>query len=218
MNRIFVIGDVHGCLNSFKHLVAQLNLTYSDHLILLGDYVSKGPNPLGTLEYVIRLQENYQLTALIGNHDLKLLDHLINPTSDSTSEIIGLGNSVFTKLQESRKQRLILFLQNLPFYLVLEDSIFVHAGFDFSSSNPFEDKEIMTTIRSFEYHKEHALGKRIFHGHVPTPLVKIQELVSQKEQIIPLDNGCVYNNIEGLGNLLCLEVNKMKLIVQPNIG
>lgn len=218
MNRIFVIGDIHGCLNTFKHLFAKLNLTNRDHLILLGDYVSKGPNPLETLEYVINLQENYQLTALIGNHDLKVLNHLINPTSQSTSEIISLGNSVFTNLLESQQEPLISFLQSLPYYLVLEDSIFVHAGFNFFSSNPFEEKESMTTIRSFKYHKDHAQGKRIFHGHVPTPLIKVQELVNQKAQIIPLDNGCVYNNIEGLGNLLCLEVNRMKLIIQANIG
>ncbi|KAI9282535.1 Metallo-dependent phosphatase-like protein [Sporodiniella umbellata] len=68
--RIFVVGDVHGCIDEFNRLLDTLafNAT-TDQLILAGDLTSKGPDSLG----VIRRAKSLGLLCVRGNHDDKLV-------------------------------------------------------------------------------------------------------------------------------------------------
>ena len=50
MNRIIVIGDVHGCYEELKELVQLLNIHISDRLICVGDLLDKGPKSLEVVE------------------------------------------------------------------------------------------------------------------------------------------------------------------------
>jgi len=47
---------------------------------------------------------------------------------------------------------------------------------------------------------------------------EISTKINNKENIIPLDNGCVFKEENGFGNLLCLNINTFDLIIQENIG
>ena len=42
-HRVFAIGDVHGHFEMLLDLVADLELTECDHVVLLGDLVDRGP-------------------------------------------------------------------------------------------------------------------------------------------------------------------------------
>src|SRR5919197_884614 len=42
--RTLVIGDVHGCLDELRALVAKAGVTADDRVVLVGDLVSKGPD------------------------------------------------------------------------------------------------------------------------------------------------------------------------------
>ncbi|KAI8342767.1 Metallo-dependent phosphatase-like protein [Chlamydoabsidia padenii] len=64
--RIFVVGDVHGCANELAELVAKVQYNQStDAMILAGDMVSKGPDNPG----VIRLAKEKGMYCVRGNHD-----------------------------------------------------------------------------------------------------------------------------------------------------
>ena len=39
---IYVIGDIHGCLYSFKKMLKELNISKEDKLIALGDVIDRG--------------------------------------------------------------------------------------------------------------------------------------------------------------------------------
>ena len=53
----YATTDVHGCLQTLRYLVEQeLQLTPDDELFLLGDYVNKGPDSRGVLDYLMHLQ------------------------------------------------------------------------------------------------------------------------------------------------------------------
>ena len=65
MSRRFVATDLHGCLRTFRYLVEEeLRLRPTDYLYLLGDYVNKGPDSGGVLDYLMQLQD-YWLSSVL---------------------------------------------------------------------------------------------------------------------------------------------------------
>ena len=71
MSKIYAVGDIQGCAPSLKELVKKLP-THSK-MIFLGDLVNRGPDSLGTLRFLKRLQEDRRIECILGNHDLHLL-------------------------------------------------------------------------------------------------------------------------------------------------
>jgi len=68
----YVIGDVHGCIDELKALLAQVSFNpQHDSLWLTGDLVARGPNSLEVLRYVSSLGDSVRM--VLGNHDLHLL-------------------------------------------------------------------------------------------------------------------------------------------------
>ena len=48
----YVIGDVHGCLAELTSLVESLPLEQGDTVVFLGDYIDRGPNSRGVIDYL----------------------------------------------------------------------------------------------------------------------------------------------------------------------
>lgn len=54
MKRMLVISDIHGELEKFEGLLAAVGYNpEKDQLILLGDYVDRGPNAKGVIEKLL---------------------------------------------------------------------------------------------------------------------------------------------------------------------
>src|SRR4051812_1082123 len=67
--RTLVIGDVHGCLDELRALVARAGLTADDAIVFVGDLVAKGPDSAG----VVAWARERGAAAVLGNHD----DHVL---------------------------------------------------------------------------------------------------------------------------------------------
>ncbi|KAI9363136.1 Metallo-dependent phosphatase-like protein [Pilaira anomala] len=68
--RIFVVGDVHGCLKELNTLLTQIKFDPTkDQMILAGDLTTKGPDTVG----VIRRAKELGLLCVRGNHDDKIV-------------------------------------------------------------------------------------------------------------------------------------------------
>lgn len=74
--RTLAIGDIHGCSTALRTLAKLVGFTPEDRLITLGDYVDKGPDVPGVLEWLCRRADRdpRSLIALRGNHDQMMLD------------------------------------------------------------------------------------------------------------------------------------------------
>ncbi|PIY08696.1 MAG: serine/threonine protein phosphatase [Flexibacter sp. CG_4_10_14_3_um_filter_32_15] len=224
--RRFVISDIHGCSKTFKALVEnKIQLTKDDHLFLLGDYIDKGIDSAGVIDYILYLKENdFQVFPLMGNHEFNLLE--------ATQEYNERMFRLFLKINKCKgivdekskiKPHYLAFFKSLPYYYELEDYHLVHAGFDFRNEKPFENYKAMLEIRRFQVKIELLKGKKIVYGHQPTNLTDIQKSIANYAPLIPLDNGCVYTkphkvlDYKQLGNLCSLNLNSLELIIQKNI-
>ena len=190
--RLYAIGDVHGRLDllSAMHeaIEEQISLTGPDdwRIIHLGDYVDRGPDSKGVLDYLIdRQQRHDRIITLAGNHDVGFLDFLDLPDSrglfanwggDSTARSYGLEADFSDPVRLSFYHAALLravparhrrFLEGLGFSVEFGDFFFCHAGIRPGIALDAQKPDDLVWIRDrFLTH----LGlhpKVIVHGHTP---------------------------------------------------
>lgn len=76
--RTIAIGDIHGCSIALAALINAVDLQPSDTLVTLGDYVNKGIDSKGVLNYLLALQTRHRLIQLLGNHEAVMCEESHN--------------------------------------------------------------------------------------------------------------------------------------------
>ena len=76
---IYVMSDIHGCLNRYRNVLRQIRLRKDDHLYILGDVIDRGPEGLRILKDTM---ERGNVTLLLGNHEHMMLEALSHPDND----------------------------------------------------------------------------------------------------------------------------------------
>ncbi|MCG8699589.1 MAG: serine/threonine protein phosphatase [Bacteroidales bacterium] len=222
--RRFVIPDIHGCVKTFRKLVSKIELQKSDQLFLLGDYISRGPNSSGTLDYIIELISNkFNIYPLRGNHEHNFLvasQHLNAFNLRFHARRTKCADLLDDNKQLQRKYQ--VFFENLPYYFDVDGYFLVHAGFN-TLVKPFADKKAMLEKRNMIYNTNTFDGKTIIFGHQPHQIDTITNAIETQSKLLPLDNGCVYKNkykfLDGkkIGTLCCYNLDDRSLIQQSNI-
>jgi serine/threonine protein phosphatase 1 len=235
MHRRWVIPDLHGCLKTLQGLVEEIiKPSRSDELYFLGDYIDRGPDSRGVLDYIRRLQaDEYQVTALKGNHEdlaVELHDaelrsknpwHFTFGNKKREAWFMMGGRETLKSFGVSHVREIpedyIEWMRALPYFSLLDQFVLVHAGLNFSNEDPFEDKTSMLWLRDYEIIPSRIGNRRIIHGHMPASMELIQlSLNSKIYKFIDLDNGIYVQGREGYGNLVALELNSMELVIQDN--
>jgi serine/threonine protein phosphatase 1 len=225
MGRRFAATDLHGCLRTLRYLVEQeLRLRPADTLYLLGDYVNKGPDSRGVLDYLMQLQGfGYQVHCLRGNHEHELLatiygtpnaNHMWKTEAerDMTLASFGVARAADVPVQY------VHWLAALPLTLELPDFVLVHASFDFAlpPANLRQDTHSMLYTKSFVFDPSRLAGKRLLLGHVPTPVAVVEEVVAKKAGAIGLDTGCAFLHNPELRHLAALDLDSWRLHLVEN--
>ena len=232
MEKLWVIPDIHGCVNTLKQLIENgLQPSKEDKLYFLGDYIDRGPDGKGVIDYVMSLQEGgYQVEYLIGNHEYYCMNSyeadqhrfLFKSSIQKEWERYGAKmtlKSFGVKRPRDIDEKYIEWMSKGKYYIELDDYILVHAGMNFNIPDPFDDTMSMLWVRDFKVDTLKIGGKKIIHGHVPVEYSLIQLFIdSGGYNFIALDNGVYYRDQKvGFGNLMALELNTMELIAQPNV-
>lgn len=214
--RVFAIGDIHGCFDSLKELVEEkIKLTTSDRVILLGDYIDRGSKSRQVIDYMMALKEKgFQLVALRGNHEQMLLDAYEDESLVPLCLMNG-GKETLKSFGISSYQQLdtayLDFFNSLPLFYAFDHYLFVHAGFNDLIEDPFEDTYHMIWKSRDQYFHPLLKDKTIIHGHQVIPHAFCDQRIQNKEQVIDIDTGCVFSQYSDYGRLTALEITSQSI-------
>ena len=230
LKRLLAISDIHGDLEKLEKLLQLVDYNEKyDQLLLLGDYVDRGPQSRQVLDRVIELKKKGAI-ALIGNHEKMMIEAFdeSNPMKLKrwyyNGGIQTLQNYGYTIEKDSAKywyttdelpepitmnkeiKEHIQFVKELLYYYETDTHIFVHAGVHPETPLQQTDEHTLVWIRE-EFHQCYAGPKTVVFGHTPTKyLHNSPEVYFGKNNIIGIDGGCAYG-----GRLNCLEVESLKI-------
>lgn len=212
MERVYAIGDIHGCYDRLRRLLDRIDIHWSrDMLIFLGDYIDRGSHSFEVLDFLIDLKRQYPKTVFLrGNHETMLLDFLSGIRT--LSFVYNGGQQTLDSYHRHapRAEHLTIPKEHLDFIdsLVLchqtEDYIFVHAGLRPGIPVTEQSEEDLLWIREPFISTETDFEKRVVFGHTPFP----EPLV--KPDKIGIDTGAVYGN-----RLTCVRLPDVTFFSEP---
>ena len=227
----YVIGDIHGCVKSFRALVNEvIHLQRTDTLYLLGDYIDRGPDSKGVLDFIMELITiGYDIKPIIGNHEYMLLqsledeDEFANWAKNGSAQTLmsfGVNKEMVNDIVSIYEipDLYVEFLCKLKYYEKTTDFYLVHAGLGKGINDPVDDLEALLWSRKEQYNRMLLRNRILIHGHTPVPLIAIQDrLYDSEANILNLDGGCVYPHLDGFGYLIGMNMDTFELFYQKNI-
>lgn len=200
--RIFAIGDIHGCYQKLRQLIARLPYDpQCDTLVFLGDYIDRGWQSREVITFICELRrQGRQVITLTGNHEYLVMEY--HRTADPVllpylhrlgveATLQSYGTQHLKALQELAflpPDHMQFFSQLLPYWQT-EEYIFVHAGLTPGVALAEQDLPTLCETRSAFYTREFDYGKLVIFGHSPFEL----PLVTPTK--IGIDTGAVYGNL-----------------------
>ena len=186
--RTIVVGDIHGCYDELVDLLDKVSFSTEDRLIAVGDLIVKGEKNREVLDLFIT---DSRFRSVIGNHDLALVRYW-------RGEEISLKKSQkkTRKQLKADKERYFSYLASLPFMIVLDSHIIVHAGVRPHVALEAQTPEDLTELRTLgpdrtkrdgvPWYKVYEGDKTVLFGHWPSSKPR------RGPHAIGLDTGCVY--------------------------
>ena len=178
MKRILVVSDIHGYRLLLKQLleVGGYNPVH-DQLVMLGDYIDRGPDSRGTVAYVMELLADGAV-ALSGNHEHQLIQAYDTLGDEESRLYFGYGGreclqsyGLTPEVSSLRSvpSEHIDFLRTLPYYHETGEYIFVHGGLDPTGRSPrLADKLDLFYAREVWLSSPYRGKKAVIFGHTPT--------------------------------------------------
>ena len=210
MNKIFAIGDIHGCFDKLQRLILEIKADpVNDTLVFIGDYIDRADGGRDVVDYILKLKKTFQnVICLRGNHEYMLLRFLDGVEDDiylanggfATLKAYGISRSDAPKVRKKKipPDHLKFFKTLLPYYET-DQFIFVHAGLIPGRELNEQSLYDMQWIRQTFIDSDDDFGKRVVFGHThfSEPLVE--------DNKICIDTGAVYG-----GSLTCVELPALK--------
>jgi hypothetical protein len=216
MERIIVIGDVHGCVDELRDLVSKAGWQKGEELVLVGDLVAKGPDS----QAVVAFARESGARSVMGNHD----DHVLRLREVAAGRVADDGREPRPEHQQvldTMTEPDWAYLEAMPLLLRLgpekaggPDTAVVHAGALPGVPLEQQDREHLLTLRSFSKEGEPTKkGKgmpwasqwrgpeRLIFGH--DAVRGLQEYA----YATGLDTGCVYG-----GSLSAIVLPERRLV------
>ena len=173
--KLFVFGDIHGHLWKLQELFNKLSITKKDKIIFLGDYIDRGPDSKGVLDFVIDLKGKYDVVCLMGNHERFAVESIVYKNIQMyVSWIRNGGNACLESYAggiEEMEESHLSFLENLDLTHETENHIFVHGWLD-DTLDAYEQREFGCIWGRYDDINPHKSGKIVVCGHTPSREVK----------------------------------------------
>lgn len=196
--RTLAIGDIHGCFSSLEAMAAYVNFREDDTIITLGDYVDRGPNSKGVIDFLLALRETHEVISLRGNHEIMMLEARKSEACRSSwlgfggQETLASYGTDFDDVPDLHWE----FMKEAKAYHETDSHFFVHANVDPTAPLYAQPEEMLFWAR-FGNPKPHVSGKVMVCGHTSQRSGEIRH----NEHAI-----CIDTFVYGTGWLTCLDV------------
>ena len=196
MERIYAVGDIHGCYDKLLELINKMDIDFeADTLVFLGDYIDRGPQSFEVVAYLADLKQRYANTIFLkGNHE-EMLEKYLSGEDRITYLVNGGQQTLESYMNRPRPEgepaipsTHLEFFKSLRIYYETQNYIFVHAGLKNKVPLEKQKTEDLLWIRRRFIESKYDYGKMVVFGHTPLhePL-----LLPNK---IGIDTGAVYGN------------------------
>lgn len=101
-------SDIHGHYSELMHYLDGQQFSDTDHLYLVGDHINRGKENLEMMKFI----KSENVTALAGNHELKLLDYFDGKLD--SDNVIRSGGYWFTQLNRDHQEELADQIREMP--------------------------------------------------------------------------------------------------------
>ena len=191
--RLYAIGDVHGRLDALDLLIGAIRAEPSEGLrpvlVMLGDYVDRGPASRDVLERLISLERDPSLETrfIRGNHEETMFGFLSEPSLGATwcsfggvetlssYGVVAPLSSDPPEAWEATRDAFVAalptsharFLQALEPAVEYGDYFFTHAGVRPGIGLDEQEPHDMMWIRDDFLRGSATFSKAIVHGHTP---------------------------------------------------
>ena len=178
-HRVFVVGDIHGHLATFRALIHRLNLRKQDRLICLGDMIDRGPDSAGVINLIRR---DKRIVCIKGNHEHMALQSITNDgrvelwqpwmkrggKSCWASYIVQAEGDLYVAKRNFLND--MRWINKLPTQIVLDDFRLVHAGYDPRMALDSQGDKELLWIRKiwYRYTKPVDPQRTVLFGHTTT--------------------------------------------------
>lgn len=209
--RTIFCGDVHGCLDELDELIRVLEIKQSDTIVMLGDLIDRGPDPVG----VVRRVREKGWRSILGNHEDRAIRWLKNESlvaRGRPNNMVPPGPRRAAEWNALSAED-VSWLWKLPVVIEAAGWTAVHAGFEprFDSSRQEVDKMLRVRFAHKDTGKyvpmdPEKMGQppdtlfwsemwrgpeSVVYGHSVFGSVRVEE-PAEGVLCVGLDTGCVY--------------------------
>lgn len=202
---IDIIGDIHGEYDALVLLLTQLgydmqgNHANNRKLVFVGDFIDRGHNSPAVLRLVKTLIENNNAQAVLGNHELNLLQNKAKAGAGwyfEEQQVLDQEYEPYVRIPDSDKQEMIEFLGTLPLALENAELRIVHAVWNTTLINELRNES--GSIVNLFTEKEDAIDEKLIQQGILQQYHQekrdyVKELADKDTQNIPfLEATCQY--------------------------
>lgn len=191
IDAVYAVGDIHGRTDLAMKMDAMIaaDIVSRSHgnpvICYLGDYVDKGPDSAGTIEYLLSRDDGIARIFLKGNHEDRLLRFVDAPEQHGSSLLKHGGREAFTSYGiepggiepgdfTAVRDRFVVALPETHrhFFHALSlawswgNYLFVHAGIHPDKPLAEQDSHDLMWIREPFQSSDREFGRCVVHGHV----------------------------------------------------
>ncbi|MBR0860672.1 serine/threonine protein phosphatase [Bradyrhizobium diazoefficiens] len=196
MSKTYALGDVHGCLDQLQRLVELCERDAGEgrsKLVFLGDYIDRGPDSRGVIEFLMDLQKwsPDEIICLRGNHEDLLLAALEGEDAELNWRQNGAQSTLNSYNARSPRDiplKHIDWIRSLPLFHDDGMRFFVHAGVHPDKPLDQQRRRDLLWIREPFLSSNKDFGRLIVHGHTPIPSGN----PDQRANRLNIETGAIY--------------------------
>ena len=194
---VYAIGDIHGRDDLLAKLITTIRADVAVRaprdcavLVLVGDYIDRGPTSCQVIDRVLSLRASgeFELRCLLGNHEQAMLDFIDRrtggpgwlkhgggptmrsygvtpPDASAPRERWSAARAAFIEAVPAEH---VAFLRGLELHCSYGGHLFVHAGIRPGVPLAEQTERDLLWIRREFLHHEGSYGAVVVHGHTPT--------------------------------------------------